>query len=484
MKTRYVLLIAGFSIITCASTLADTPLTIGNVAPGVGGPCYDDTLVVQNPPSATGTFSLPTANGTGTVNSIVAYVADNAHGQQHLRYTYTINLSGISAPSSHCIKAVVHFGTPHTCSFDVLVFNGSGIGVASASKATFGDVTLTFGSGCLTPGQNSLPFAMLSDQQPKTNVITIIDDYTNPASGTTNEARINVTAVVPDIPPNWAYAPMPFPNPFFQGSLVTNSVPMLPPTNGMYDFALQLYDAASNGLPIGPAITQQVQVVNGLFNIPMSFEPGAINWGDRYLSIAVRPSYTGGTFNGVGRLPLAPTPQALYAYSAGVVADISPNQAITSLNGITGNTSLVAGDGIMITVNPSSDTFTTITIAADQVSDRNKKTDFAPVNPIDVLQRVVAMPIKTWRFTNEVEGIRHLGPMAQDFKGAFGLGKNDTTIRDLDEGGVALAAIQGLNQKLVLKDADIEKLKAQNAEFQKELDELKRTLSNLATSPH
>ncbi len=39
---------------------------------------------------------------------------------------------------------------------------------------------------------------------------------------------------------------------------------------------------------------------------------------------------------------------------------------------------------------------------------------------------------------------RHVGPMAQDFYAAFGLGLDDKHITTIDEGGVALAAIQGL----------------------------------------
>jgi trimeric autotransporter adhesin len=40
------------------------------------------------------------------------------------------------------------------------------------------------------------------------------------------------------------------------------------------------------------------------------------------------------------------------------------------------------------------------------------------------------------------------GPMAQDFRAAFGLGACDTEIVTIDADGVALAAIQGLNAKL------------------------------------
>jgi predicted RNase H-like nuclease (RuvC/YqgF family) len=49
--------------------------------------------------------------------------------------------------------------------------------------------------------------------------------------------------------------------------------------------------------------------------------------------------------------------------------------------------------------------------------------------------------------------------MAQDFHAAFGLGEDDKHITTVDEEGVALAAIQGLNQKLKEKDGEIQELK-------------------------
>ena len=49
--------------------------------------------------------------------------------------------------------------------------------------------------------------------------------------------------------------------------------------------------------------------------------------------------------------------------------------------------------------------------------------------------------------------------MAQDFHAAFKVGMDDKHIATVDEEGVALAAIQGLNEKLNEKDAEIESLK-------------------------
>ncbi len=98
-------------------------------------------------------------------------------------------------------------------------------------------------------------------------------------------------------------------------------------------------------------------------------------------------------------------------------------------------------------------------------SDRNLKEKFAPVNPEEVLARVVNMPITSWNFKQD-ETERHIGPMAQDFYAAFSVGSDDKHIAVVDEGGVALAAIQGLNQKLDEKDAEIKALEKRMAELE------------------
>jgi hypothetical protein len=89
------------------------------------------------------------------------------------------------------------------------------------------------------------------------------------------------------------------------------------------------------------------------------------------------------------------------------------------------------------------------------LSDRNLKTAIVPADVVAVLDRVVAMPLHTWSYVAQGDGVRHLGPMAQDFAAAFGLGENDTTISNVDADGVALAAIQGLNAKLERENAEL-----------------------------
>lgn len=107
-------------------------------------------------------------------------------------------------------------------------------------------------------------------------------------------------------------------------------------------------------------------------------------------------------------------------------------------------------------------------------SDRNSKEDFSAVDSRHVLDKVLSLPISEWKYKVDENGGRHLGPMAQDFHAAFGLnGTDDKHIATVDEEGVALAAIQGLNEKLNEKDAEIQSLR-------KELDEQK-TLNQRTT---
>ena len=101
-------------------------------------------------------------------------------------------------------------------------------------------------------------------------------------------------------------------------------------------------------------------------------------------------------------------------------------------------------------------------------SDRNAKEAFAAINPRAVLEKVSALAITEWKYKVEADGTRHLGPMAQDFHTAFGLnGADDRHIATVDESGVALAAIQGLNQKLNEKDGEIQALRQSVAELKK-----------------
>src|SRR4051812_11080879 len=106
------------------------------------------------------------------------------------------------------------------------------------------------------------------------------------------------------------------------------------------------------------------------------------------------------------------------------------------------------------------------------VSDRNARENFSAVNAREILEKVAALPVQTWNYKSQRESIRHIGPMAQDFSTAFGCGETNTGITTVDADGVALAAIQGLNQKLQEKEARLESLEKTVAELQKMVTKL------------
>jgi hypothetical protein len=103
------------------------------------------------------------------------------------------------------------------------------------------------------------------------------------------------------------------------------------------------------------------------------------------------------------------------------------------------------------------------------VSDRNLKTDFTAIDTAEILARVAALPLSTWRFKDDDDAATHLGPMAQDFAAAFHLGDTDTGIATVDADGVALAAIQELKKQLDAKDARIRELEARLAAIEARL---------------
>jgi len=78
------------------------------------------------------------------------------------------------------------------------------------------------------------------------------------------------------------------------------------------------------------------------------------------------------------------------------------------------------------------------------LSDRSLKENVAGVDTQALLATLAKVPITTWNYTGQDDSIRHIGPMAQDFYAAFGVGEDDTHITTVDADGVALAAIQAL----------------------------------------
>lgn len=121
--------------------------------------------------------------------------------------------------------------------------------------------------------------------------------------------------------------------------------------------------------------------------------------------------------------------------------------------------------------------------AFNLTSDRNKKDHVEPVDSLDVLKKVEALPISTWSYKGNPESMRQMGPMAQDFHAAFGLnGDNDTQINQGDASGVALAAIQGLAAELKDRDAAIAGLRNELSSLSQRVKALERERTNGASA--
>jgi hypothetical protein len=111
------------------------------------------------------------------------------------------------------------------------------------------------------------------------------------------------------------------------------------------------------------------------------------------------------------------------------------------------------------------------------ISDRNLKEELAPVDGASLLARLAAIPIETWKYKSQAATIRHIGPMAQDFRAAFGVGQDSTHITTIDADGVSLAAIQELYRTAVSQQAE-------NAALRAHVDQLQRLLDRLLATQH
>lgn len=117
-------------------------------------------------------------------------------------------------------------------------------------------------------------------------------------------------------------------------------------------------------------------------------------------------------------------------------------------------------------------------------SDRTLKENFVEVNPRTILERLVSVPVTEWNLISQDPSVRHIGPMAQDFKAAFGVGEDERHISTSDADGVAFAAIQGLHQIVREKDARIAELESRLATIEAQMQQLDRALgASLARSP-
>jgi trimeric autotransporter adhesin len=110
-------------------------------------------------------------------------------------------------------------------------------------------------------------------------------------------------------------------------------------------------------------------------------------------------------------------------------------------------------------------------------SDRNAKTGFASISDQQLLRRLAALAIRSWSYKTDPAHVRHIGPTAQDFKSAFGVGNDPRSIGVLDESGVALAGVKGVYQLVQQQQTLMHRQQAEITSLQADLTHLEATLT-------
>jgi uncharacterized coiled-coil protein SlyX len=109
------------------------------------------------------------------------------------------------------------------------------------------------------------------------------------------------------------------------------------------------------------------------------------------------------------------------------------------------------------------------------ISDSTKKERFVASDGAAMLLKLRDMRLGSWNYKNQRKaGLRHYGPMAQDFYAAFGQDKygtigNDTTINQANLEGVLMIMVKALEQRTADQGTEINSLKDSNKKLAEQL---------------
>lgn len=115
--------------------------------------------------------------------------------------------------------------------------------------------------------------------------------------------------------------------------------------------------------------------------------------------------------------------------------------------------------------------------AWSSLSDVNAKEHFTDLAGEDVLAKLAAMPVREWNYKAQDAAIRHIGPTAQDFHAAFGLGVDPRRINTIDADGVALAGVKALEARTQSLARENDALRAELAALTAAVDDLRAALA-------
>ena len=114
----------------------------------------------------------------------------------------------------------------------------------------------------------------------------------------------------------------------------------------------------------------------------------------------------------------------------------------------------IYGGPVFVSADAPGDSLVVDASGVALASSREIKRQIEAANRAEILARLIELPILEWTYKDDPTEARHLGPMAEDFFAAFGLGRDETLLSPIDTGGVALAAVQALAHKVELLASD------------------------------
>jgi len=234
-----------------------------------------------------------------------------------------------------------------------------------------------------------------------------------------------------------------------------------------------------------------LSIASGLYSTAMGVQATA--GGDYSTAMGFRPTASGTSSTAMGILTIAgglgTTTMGTFAEATAaapgsfVYGDRSTVATSTRVTSATPNQFLVrAAGGTVFWSSPATVYPTSPGVILNpnesfwsSLSDVNSKENFKDLAGEDVLARLAQMPVREWNYKAQDAAIRHVGPTAQDFHAAFGLGTDPRRIGTVDADGIALAAIKAL-------EARTHMLLDENAALREALAELRRELAAVTRS--
>ena len=87
-----------------------------------------------------------------------------------------------------------------------------------------------------------------------------------------------------------------------------------------------------------------------------------------------------------------------------------------------------------------------VTAGLTNPSSRTLKNQFVSLDASTILAKLAALDIQQWTYKDRPEE-KHVGPVAEDFYEAFGLGQGDKNISTIDADGIMMLALQALQEE-------------------------------------